>query len=335
MKKFLGFLVVLAFIGGAVLYLVWDWAKGPQVSGGEAVEVEIPRGSSASAIADRLEEAKVVENALAFRVYMRLNDINADLRAGRYELETAQPFDELIAELRKGPPAEFVRLTIPEGLNVDQTAQRVEQQTHISAADFLAAANNPGPARPTFVPQGINTLEGFFYPTTYFVEEKETAQTLVNRMVAEFYKQTEDANLGAPNDTGRTPYEILVIASLIEEEAKSADERDEISSVIHNRLRNNIALGIDATIQYAVKKYEGQPLTVSDLNIDSPFNSRTRVGLPPHPIASPRVQSIEAALNPADTDYIYYVLTADCVHHKFTADYNEFLAAKNAQPTNC
>ncbi|HEX2054403.1 MAG TPA: endolytic transglycosylase MltG [Actinomycetota bacterium] len=334
MRKFLLFLLVLGFIAGAVAYLFWDWARGPQFAGGNPVAVEIPQGSSATEIAERLEDAKVVDSALAFRMYMRLNDINADLRAGKYELETAQPFDDLIAELRKGPPAEFVRLTIPEGLNVEQTAKRVEEQTHISAADFMAAAN-PATARPSILPEGINTLEGFFYPTTYFVEEKETAQSLVARMVSEFHKQTEDVNLGAENEFGRTPYEILVIASLIEEEAKSAEERDEISSVIHNRLRQNMALGIDATIQYAVRKYEGQPLTVSDLNINSPFNSRTRVGLPPHPISSPRQGSIEAALNPANSDYIYYVLTSDCVHHKFTANYNEFLAAKAAQPTNC
>ena len=265
---------------------------------------------------------------------MRLNDINADLRAGKYKLETAQPFDDLIAELRKGPPAEFVRLTIPEGLNVEQTARRVEEQTHISAADFMAAAN-PATARPTILPPNITTLEGFFYPTTYFVEKKETAQSLVARMVGEFHKQTEDDDLGAENELGRSPYEILIIASLIEEEAKSADERDEISAVIHNRLRRNMALGIDATIQYAVRKYEGQPLTVSDLNIDSPFNSRTRPGLPPHPISSPRKGSIEAALEPANADYLYYVLTQDCVHHKFTADYNEFLVAKNNQPQTC
>ncbi|HEX2149495.1 MAG TPA: endolytic transglycosylase MltG [Actinomycetota bacterium] len=334
MRKFLGFLVVMGLIAAGAAFFVWNWAQGPEVAGGEPVDVTIEQGSSATQIADTLQEAKVVDSALAFRMYMRFNDINADLRAGKYRLETAQPFDSLIAELRKGPPAEFVRLTIPEGLNVEQTAVVVGEKTHISAADFLAAAV-PATARPTILPPNSNTLEGFFYPTTYFVEEKETAQTLVARMVAEFHKATEDSDLGATNDTGRTPYEILVIASLIEEEAKSAEERDDISAVIHNRLKANMALGIDATIQYAVKKYEGQPLTVSDLAIDSPFNSRTRVGLPPNPIASPRKASIEAALNPADSDAIYYVLSGDCVHHVFTADYNRFLAAKNNQPRNC
>jgi len=334
LKKVLGFLVVLAFVGAAAAYFVLDWAKGPRVSGGEPVEVTIERGASATSIASTLEEANVVDNALAFRLYMRLNGINADLRAGQYLLETSQPFEDLIAELRKGPPAEFVRLTIPEGQNVEQTADLVEEQTHISAADFLAAAT-PDTVRPEILPATGTTLEGFLYPSTYFVEEKETAETLVTRMVAEFQRQTEDLDLGADNEHGLTPYQILVLASLIEEEAKSADERDEISAVIHNRLKMGMALGIDATIQYAVRKYEGQPLTVSDLNIDSPFNSRTRTGLPPHPISSPRKASIDAALHPSNSDYIYYVLTEDCVHHLFTADYNEFLVGKNNQPRNC
>ncbi len=113
------------------------------------------------------------------------------------------------------------------------------------------------------------------------MEKKETAQSLVARMVARVPQGHRGRRPGAENEFGRTPYEILVIASLIEEEAKSAEERDEVSAVIHNRLKDNMALGIDATIQYAVKKYEGQPLTVSDLAIDSPFNSRTRAGCRP------------------------------------------------------
>lgn len=334
MKKFFGFVLVLGLVGAGAAYFVWNWAQGPKAGGGEPVEVTIEQGSSATAIAEKLEQARVVDNALAFRIYMRVNEINADLRAGKYQLQTAQPFGSLLAELQKGPPAEFVRLTIPEGLNVEQTAAIVGEQTHIPAADFLAAAV-PATARPTILPENSATLEGFFYPTTYFVEEKETAESLVARMVAEFHKATEDDNLGADNEFGLTPYQIVVLASLIEEEAKSADERDEISAVIHNRLKMNMALGIDATIQYAVKKYEGQPLTVSDLAIDSPFNSRTRAGLPPNPIASPRQASIRAALNPADSDAIYYVLSGDCVHHVFTADYNKFLTAKNNQPRNC
>lgn len=334
MKKFLGFLVFLGLAAAAAGFFVLRWAEGPGGPGGEPVEITIAQGSSASRIAEVLEENGVVDNALAFRIYMRRNDINADLRAGDYQLQRAQPFGDLIAELRKGPPRDFVRLTIPEGMNVEQTADRVEAQTHISGADFLAAAV-PATVRPSILPESLDTLEGFMFPTTYFVEEDETAETLVRRMVAEFESRTSTSGLEDGNDFGLTPYQILVLASLIERETRVGEERGKVSAVIHNRLEANIALGIDATIQYAVRKYEGQPLTVSDLAIDSPFNSRTRTGLPPHPISSPRVESIEAALNPEDVDFIYYVLSPDCTHHVFSRDYQTFLTAKNNQPRDC
>lgn len=334
MKIFLGLLVAVALIAGGGLMYVNGLVKGPSGPGGSEVKVTIARGSSASAIADTLKARSVVDSALAFRLYLKKEGINADLRAGDYMLKTAQPFDEIVAELKKGPQAEYVKLSIPEGSNLEQTAAQVEKQTNISAADFLAEAT-PARIKPGILPQTSTTLEGFLYPSTYFVEAKDTAATLVGRMVAEFEKQAGSA-LAAPNSVGRSPYEILVIASLIEEEAKADGDRTRISAVIHNRLKKNIPLGIDATIQYAVKKYQGQPLTVSDLAIDSPFNSRIRTGLPPNPLSSPRASSVMAALNPAPGDNsLYYVLTSDCINHFFTADYNAFLKAKSQQPKNC
>ncbi|MGQ0678454.1 MAG: endolytic transglycosylase MltG [Actinomycetota bacterium] len=332
-RAFLALLIAIGLIaGGAFLYYT-NLVAGPKGAGGPEVAVTIAEGSSATAIAEKLEQLRVVDSALAFRLYLRKNGISSDLRAGEYQLQAAQPFASLVEELKKGPPAEFVKLSIPEGLNLEQTAAQVERQTHIKGADFLAEAT-PAKVQPGILPTTGTTLEGFLYPSTYFVEETETAATLVARMIAEFDKQTGTA-LQDSAEVGQTPYEVLIIASLIEEEAKADDERAKISAVIHNRLKRNIPLGIDATIQYAVKKYEGQPLTVSDLAIDSPFNSRTRTGLPPNPLSSPRGSSVVAALNPASEDSIYYVLTADCVHHFFTADYNAFLRAKAQQPRNC
>lgn len=333
MRLFFSLLIAVALVAGGGLLYVNSWVEGPASAGGSEVPVTIDQGASASRIAETLESRNVVDSALAFRLYLRKNGINADLRAGDYELQISQPFASIVEVLKKGPAADFVRLAIAEGLNVEQTAAQVERQTHISAAEFLAAAT-PTSIRPGILPEASTTLEGFLYPSTYFVEEKDTAATLVGRMLSEFDKQTQAA-FAAPNSLGRTPYEVLVLASLIEEEARADEERARISAVIHNRLKMNMPLGIDATIQYAVKKYEGQPLTVSDLAIDSPFNSRTRTGLPPNPIASPRLASVQAALNPAEDDAIYYVLTADCIHHFFTPDYNQFLNAKNQQPRDC
>ena len=334
MKRLLGVLVFFGLAGLAAFAFFNSWVEGPKGGGGRPVAVTIEQGSSAARIAETLEKSAVVDSALRFRLYLRKNGINADLRAGKYELETEQPFPALVSELKKGPPAEFVRLSIPEGSNLEQTAALVEAQTHIAAADFLAEAT-PAKIKPDILPEGSMTLEGFLYPTTYHVDKKETAPSLVARMLQEFDKQMSREGLDTATALGRTPYEMLVVASLIEEEAKVDDERARISTVIHNRLSNSIPLGIDATIQYAVRKYNGEPLTMSDLAINSPFNSRTRPGLPPNPLSSPRASSVAAALSPAQDDSLYYVLTADCIHHLFTSDYNEFLRAKANQPTNC
>ncbi len=331
-KLLLGALIVVMLVASGGL-AVAQWINNPGTTGGKSVQFEVGQGSSASEIAEGLAGRGIIDSALALRIYIKLKEQGAGLRAGEYELPIGISHESLLAILRKGPPGKFVKLVIPEGLTLRQTATQVEKLTHISAADFLAAAETFSP-RPSIVPAGAS-LEGILYPATYFVEEKETALTLVARLVAQFQKVAGKANLDSSSNLGRTPYEIIVIASMIEEEAKANDERDKISAVIHTRLKKGIPLGIDATIQYAVNKYEGQPLTQSDLEIDSPFNTRKRAGLPPTPIASPRLESILAALNPADVDFIYYVLTPDCIHHLFTASYEEFNRAKAKAPTNC
>lgn len=330
-----GVLVILAFglaglAGAGVLY---RWVNFQGEADADPVSVFIEQGTSGRAIAQKLEEKRVVGSALAFRIYLRTRNVNADLRAGKYELQTAMAFEDLVKELTRGPEVEFVKLVVPEGLTIDQTALQVEKLTHIKAADFLTAAR-PEVARPSILPSGVQSLEGFLYPATYYVIEKETAESLVKRMVGEFEKRSKSAGIDQAQAVQRTPFEALIIASMIEEEAKDPEERDEVSAVIHNRLRKGIPLGIDATIQYAVKKYNGEPLTQSDLAIDSPFNSRERQGLPPWPIASPRSDSIKAAVNPSKVDYLYYVLT-DCRRHLFTASYEEFSRAKQRMPTNC
>lgn len=325
--------IALALVGagGAGAFVLWLNKQG--ADGGSGVKVSIKNGSSGSAIAQRLQAKGVIRSALAFRLFMKMTGAT-NLKAGEYQLRTDMPFSRLVAELQKGPEVEYVKLSIPEGLNIDQTADRVGKSTHITAADFLTAAT-PATVRPSILPPDGTTLEGFLYPTTYFVEEKETAQSLVRRIVHTFEERLQSEDIQRAAELGRTPYEILIIASMIEEEAKADEERPKISAVIHNRLRQNIPLGIDATIQYAVHKYEGQALTRSDLEIDSPFNSRLRTGLPPHPISSPRLSSIHAALNPAPEQYLFYVLAPDCIHHVFTTNSADFSRAKARQPAGC
>lgn len=296
-------------------------------SDGASLKLVVQPGWNASRIADELERSGVVGSAFAFRLFLRVRGDEAELRAGEYELRQNMPFTELASELRKGPEVKFVKLTVPEGSTLDQTSEHVGKQTHVQADAFRDAATS-STVRPAILPEGVESLEGFLYPKTYFVIEKETAEDVVKRMVAQFDKETRELAWDGSQAFGLTPFQVLIVASMIEEEAKVDEERAQIAAVIHNRLKKGMKLEIDATIQYAVKKYGGEPLTESDLNIDSPFNTRKFLGLPPGPIASPRVSSIKAAMQPADTDALYYVLQPDCQRHVFTSDYNEFLRAK-------
>lgn len=327
----LGFLVALVavLVVGGALY-------GIAVIGsadGKPITVLIEPGWSGERIAGELEAKGVVTSAFAFRVYMRLHGGTSDLKAGEYQLRLRMPFGALFGELTKGPPVKFRKLTIPEGLTVEQVAEVVGRSTHIPTEVFSEAAKS-SVVRPAILPEGVNSLEGFLYPSTYFVIEKETANDLVDRLVKQFERATSRVDWEASKFQNRTPYEMLIIASMIEEEAKVDEDRALVSAVIHNRLSRGMKLEIDATVQYALRKY-GEPLTEEDLNVDSPYNTRRFGGLPPGPIASPRIESILAALRPATSNALYYVLTEDCRHHLFTADYDEFLNAKSRQRDDC
>lgn len=300
---------------------------------GKPTTTVIQPGWSGSRIAEELEGRDIVGSALAFRVYLKLRGSTNELKAGEYNLRTRMPFSDLLGELRKGPAIKFRKLTVPEGMTLEQVADVVGQSTHIPADAFMAAAT-PATVRPPILPEASKDLEGFLYPSTYFVIERETAADVVRRMVEQFDKATAAISWEQAKELGRTPYEMLTIASLIEEEAKVDEDRPLISAVVHNRLRRGMKLEIDATVQYAVRKY-GKPLTESDLEVDSPYNTRRYPGIPPGPIASPRWASIRAAFEPAQTDALFFVLTEDCKHHLFTADYNEFLRAKDRQRSDC
>ncbi|HZJ03096.1 MAG TPA: endolytic transglycosylase MltG, partial [Thermoleophilia bacterium] len=146
-----------------------------------------------------------------------------------------------------------------------------------------------------------------------------------------FSQKTAELPWENASELGVSPYQVVIIASLIEKEARIPEERAKVSAVIYNRLEEGMTLGIDATVRYAVKKWTG-PLTRSDLAVDSPYNTRVETGLPPGPIASPGLAALEAALQPEEVDYLYYVLQDEAGHHFFTASYDEFLQAKENAP---
>jgi UPF0755 protein len=326
-------LLLLVAIGGVGL-----WVKGqidPSGPPGEEVAFDIPNGASTSAIANQLADQGIISSGEIFRWYLRFKGGDDSFEAGLYHLRTNSAMGDVVTVLHEGPdlpPA--TNLTIPESLWVEQVAQRVDELEHLDGARFLELVNS-GAVRSQFQPEGVTTMEGLLYPETYRIEEREDEEAVLRRMVETFDQvATEVGVADAEARVGYSPYEAIIVASLIESEAAADEERGKIARVIYNRLEQGIPLGIDATFYYALGlDRKGTSLRQSDLEIDSPFNTRENVGLIPHPIAMPRRASLEAALNPEPGPWLYYVLEAPG-RHFFTDDYNEFLRAKDEAQAN-
>jgi UPF0755 protein len=315
-------------IAGAVyLHSIGFWGSSDP---GAKVEVVIERGASINDIAAELERAGVIRSTFGFRLATFVDPGAEDIQAGRYRLPkglTAR--DALQALIDKGPLADrFVVITFPEGYWLEEFADRLAGSTDIPAGEFVRVATS-GAVRSEIQPRGVETLEGLLFPSTYQIGIKEDAREVVEKLVREFDRRVNGLDLGAARDLGLTPYEAMIVASMVEAETFQDSERAQVARVIYNRLDAGMALGIDATILYALGERK-QELTESDLAVDSPYNTRVVVGLPPTPIGSPGIASIKAALNPAAGDWLYYVLS-DCEgNHAFSVDYDDFLQDKAA-----
>jgi UPF0755 protein len=321
----LGIAGVPALAGTLYLRSIGLWGRSHP---GEAVRVVIPKGAGLDEIGNVLERSGVIRSALGFRLATFLESGDENIQAGEYELRRNLTAGDALDELESQRPLgeDFVNVTFPEGSWLVDFAAVVARETDISSSSFMKVATS-GKVRSKFQPEGVHTLEGLLFPSTYQVVEKDDALSVVQRLVAEFDREMSGLNLSHAQTLGVTPYEVVIVASMIEAEAFVDEERPKIASVIYNRLNQGIPLGIDATVLYALGEHK-ESLTQSDLHIDSPYNTRRITGLPPTPIGAPGIDSLSAALNPADGDWLYYVL-ADCNgRHAFTASYDEFLKDK-------
>jgi UPF0755 protein len=307
-------LVAGAAYAGARYY---DWcqeASGPRT----AVAFEVAEGASGSAVVDALHEQGVVRCGMVTKWLLRRSGLESEFRAGTFELTTNMTPDEAFEVLTTPPePVPTVRLTVPEGYRVTQTAERVQEALGIPARRFVRMANSGRWSLPPYLPPDAVSVEGFLFPETYeFIEGGTTVRDVIRRLLDQFERESQTLPWANAEELGVTPYEVVIIASMIEEEAKLDEERSLIAGVIYNRLREGMVLGIDATLLYDDPTPDGQ-LSFSDLEFDSPYNTRINAGLPPTPIASPGRASLEAALNPAETEYFYYVLCGEDGHHEF------------------
>ena len=322
-------LVILIPMGGFAGYVLN--VSGGSGGGGEEIAVVIARGASASTIATQLENAGVIEAAWVFRLYARFRGSD-NLKPGEYVFRRGMSYSAVFALLEKGPKIEFTRVTIPEGKTVRETAEILERVAGIPASEFLAEATS-GTREVPILPARTENLEGALFPKTYDLREGLTASGVLDLVLGQFEKETQNLWSRA-RELGVTPYEALIIASMIEREARVPQDRAKISRVIHNRLARPMRLQIDATVQYGIYLKTGsykQPLLVEDYQFPSVYNTYRIDGLPPAPIASPGLASIEAALNPADGKWLYYVLINDKGEHGFAETYEEFVRLKNSR----
>lgn len=335
--------IVIALSVVAVGYVVWwggtglaEWTSGlaanrteVTIVAGNEVEVEIPTGSTARSIGTILEEAGVAR-ADEFRQAVQRRRAAAELRSGTYTFITGTDVNLLIDAIRSGPPVTTFWLTIPEGLRVGEIIERLADESERDEADFEAALLN-GSVNSSLLPEGEITLrswEGLLFPDTYEFATTATPAEILRRLSATMEQRVASVDWSSLEESGLTVYEGLVIASLVESEAAVDVDRPLIASVIHNRLTEPMKLQIDATVLYALDRRGGR-VTFADLEVESPWNTYHADGLPPTPIGAPGLASLRAAAAPAESDYLYYVLTGEDGSHSFTHDYDEFLTFRD------
>lgn len=324
-------LVVVGIVGGA------KWWYGNQVDPpggpGEQVQVQIPEGATTSAVGSILDDEGVISSATIFNFAVGGKDLT-NVQAGSYTFRTNSSFDEAIDVLNAGPTTPATRATtkvsVPEGLTVSEIVERIHEKVPRLTVEELNAALDQGKVPTALKPEGTTSYEGLLFPATYEVGEDETAVEVLTAMAQEM--ETRVAAMGIDDaaaaisqkwDIDVSPYDLITTASLVQEEAGSPEEAPKVATVIYNRLSEGMALGIDATSRYLAGLEGGEP----DYESSSPFNTRTQTGLPPTPIAAPGEYALDAALNPADGPWLYYVLTDPGVH-TFTESYADFLDGK-------
>ncbi len=346
-------LLVVAAGAGAVWWLDTNVFVA-EVEPGQAVEYEVSRGQTVRAVGEELADLGVIRSPVRFRITAEDEGLAQSLQPGTFEFETGMSNEEAIEVLFAGPLAPpTIRFTVQEGLTVEQTLQRLDDQfPDYSASDFRevlddrleAGENLPGVLTlPEWVPEPaevedeqLEPFEGLLFPETYDVADDATAQDVLQRMVDQLVSTVEglpaelleaapegeeaaedDAEDDAEGDEevgelGRSLYETLVVASLIERETRVDTERGQIAGVIENRLGEGMRLQIDATVVYAMGGGPTAIVLLEDLEVDHPANTYRIDGLPPTPIAGAGAASIQAALSPEDVPYRFYVLDAEC-----------------------
>jgi UPF0755 protein len=310
-RLFLVLFIILLLCASGFAYWAYSEIRTPIAHDKAQQYIEIPRGSSPAEIANRLVAEGVLKRAWPLLMYVKLKGVGGKLKAGEYRFPSPISPLGVLRKLEEGEQR-LSRFTVIEGWtrwDIAASMARIPELKLASADAALALMDDTSLIR-DLDPEAKN-LEGYLYPDTYSFPPNTTAPQMIAAMVQRFRQEWKPDWSSKAQALNMTPRQIVTIASLIETEAKLKEDRPLVASVIYNRLRRNMALGVDSTIIYASKlagkwRNDGK-VYKSDVERQSPYNTRLQPGLPPGPIASPGASSLDAALNPAQTDYLYYV----------------------------
>jgi UPF0755 protein len=299
--------VIVVAVGGFLL-----WAQGQINPGGHrgpVVSVSIPAGSSTAHIASVLSAHGIIHSPTLFTWYVRFHG-DGPFLPGLYELPKNSSYQAAIDALQSGPKVLTATLVLPEGFTMKEIADRVGALPNmgLSAQKFLQAVSS-GEVRSPYEPAGVNNLEGLLFPATYQIRQGETEVDVLSQLETAFVERANAVGLpAAAAARHETVYQLVTIASIVEKEAKLAQDRGPVASVLYNRLKAGAPLGADSTQTYYLRLADPAlvPSTVQ-YNAPSPYNTRLKAGLPPTPIANPGIPSLEAAASPPATAYLYFV----------------------------
>jgi UPF0755 protein len=315
-------ITVLSVFTLAVGYFFWNLA--PVEPGARSSQLfEVAYGASLRNIGHSLEKRGIIRNSSVFEIYIRLNPRRRMAKAGNYLIGPGMSMPRIVSELGRGIPRS-IRITIPEGLTLKETADLLAEKRLGDRDEFIKLASDSN-----FVNAGFDHIrvehgaEGYLFPDTYEFDLNVTEAEIITKMLRQFEKVYDHHFSAIPEQKRR---EMVIIASLVEKEAKNAEERPVIAGVFYNRLRRDYPLQSCATVQYALGVHK-ERLLYKDLQVQSDYNTYTHLGLPPGPIANPGLESLKAAAAPLDVSYLYFVAKSDGTH-VFSNTYAEHMRAQ-------
>ncbi|MDY0133232.1 MAG: endolytic transglycosylase MltG [Desulforegulaceae bacterium] len=314
-------LILTTFLLVALIffYQIKTFSKTPgSISEDQEIIITINKGDSLNKVISILEQNQLISSSLKFKIYAKFNKKDKKTQVGEYSFKKTMTPEEILNSLSSGA-IKLRKTTIPEGYTIAQIAKELEDNKICKKDEFVKLSND----NKLLKQFGIKgpSFEGYLFPETYFFAKNTKAETVIKTMIGNFFKIYSTKFSKRAKELGMSDHEIIILASIIEKETGSKDERTIVSSVFHNRLKKQMRLETDPSVIYGIKDFDGN-ITRADLREPTPYNTYIIKGLPPGPIANPGLKSIEAALYPADTEFLFFVSKKDGTHY-FSKTYKE------------